>query len=59
MMEGCDAVGVGMDSEPKVHQKAEIEEESRTSDRMGGSWKMHCRMSGLMGKKGSARPEES
>lgn len=25
-----------MDSEPKVRQKAEIEEESRTSDRMGG-----------------------
>lgn len=48
-----------MDSEPKVRQKAEIEEESRTSDRMGGSWKMQCRMSGLMGKKGSARPEGS
>lgn len=36
VMERCDAVGVGMDSEPKVRQKAEIEEESRTSDRMGG-----------------------
>lgn len=55
-MEGCDAVGVGMDSEPKVRQKAELEEESRTSGRMGGSWKTHCRMSGLMEKKGSARP---